>query len=340
MIYIKNSLATAYSFISKDICFLDFETTGLSKQNDTLMCIGVATLKDSHLLLEQWLIENNKEEIALLYTLMETLPQFNRIYTYGGKHFELPFLTTKLEAYNLGTSFLTNCHLVDLKPPKTKRTLLEAQAGFKRSQTSTGKELAKLAKLSLQAPNQAYHTLILEHNKEELLSLNAIFNYVQFLKHLSTSDFKESKLQEKSLVFLLNPSLTYSKSFDLICEHLECHYDCEQNTFQIQLEAQHLTLKTYLPSKDYYLVEGELMHKSLAKLLPASMRQKVTKEMCYLEQKGYYIPYILEECGRSWQDAHNIRYTLYDPNTFHPYTLSLLKQILKVLSKMNMTEPQ
>lgn len=340
MIYIKKSLPVTDSFISKDTCFLDFETTGLSKQNDHIMCIGLASLNEGDFLFEQWLIENTEEEIKLLYTLMETLHKFNRIYTYGGKHFEWPFLTFKLEAYDLDASFLTACHLVDLKPSKAKRTTLESQAGFKRLQTSTGKELAKLAKLSLQTSSEAYQTLILEHNREELLSLQALFNYLQFLKHLSSNDLKETVLKKQSLVFRLSPTLTYSKSFDLTCKQVVCHYDTEQNIFQIQLEAHLLTLKTYLPAKDYYLIEGELMHKSLAKLLPASMRQKVAKDQCYLEQEGYYLPYTLEESERSWQDCNKVCYTPYDPNTFAPHIPSLLRQILKSLSKLTSDSPQ
>ena len=44
------------------------------------------------------------------------------------------------------------------------------------------------------------------------------------------------------------------------------------------------------------------MHKSLAKLLPASMRTKATKSTCYLEQEALYLPLKLSNQSLYWED--------------------------------------
>ncbi|MEG0084929.1 MAG: ribonuclease H-like domain-containing protein, partial [Niameybacter sp.] len=294
MLYITHTLPLSSTFPTAHHCFLDLETTGLSKQHDFLICLGLASRKGETLYIEQWLLENGSEEKDLLHLLMERLSAYNKIYTYGGKHFEWPFFIEKLQAYGLDSSFLTTCHLVDLKPSKAKRSILEMHIGFHRIQTTSGKELAKLAKLLLQGPNPSYATLILEHNKEELLSLQAIFNYTQFMKQLSPSILQDSHLDTYRVTFTLKPLQLYNTSFKGSHEEegVAYHYDATTGLMFLYAKARHLQLKAYLPPKDYYFVEGKLLHKSLAKLLPTSMRQKATKDTCYLEQTGYYLPFV------------------------------------------------
>lgn len=333
MIYIKQELPASNNFSSPFHCFLDLETTGLSKNNDLIICFGVAYIKEEILYIEQYVLEHKSEEKDLLEQLKKILPTFQKIYTYGGKHFEWPFIIERLKAYEIDTSFLSALHLIDLKQPKESRSAIEARIGFKRNQTTTGKELAKLSRLYLHEPNKTYETLILEHNKEELLSIQAIFNFIHFLNNLSPRQLSTYAFLEDSVSFTLIPNKSYHLSFSFSQENIECNFDSLKGIVTLSLKAHYLLLKTYLPPQDYYLVEGELMHKSLAKLLPASMRQKANKSNCYLEQEGLYLPLQLKEFkDLTWVNEHKQSYISYKPEELEEYVLPLLKLVLKKIT--------
>lgn len=333
MIYIKQELPASNNFSSPFHCFLDLETTGLSKNNDLIICFGLAYIKEETLYMEQYILEHKSEERDLLEQLKKILPTLEKIYTYGGKHFEWPFIIEKLNTYGIDSSFLSALQLIDLKQPKESRGALETRIGFRRNQAITGKELAKLSKLHLHEPNKTYETLILEHNKEELLSLQAIFDFTHFLNHLSPRQLKTYTFLEDSISFTLIPTKPYHLSFSFSKENIEYSFDSSTGVVTLSLKAQYLLLKTYLPHQDYYLVEGELMHKSIAKLLPTSMRQKATKSNCYLEQEGFYLPLQLKEFkDLTWVDEHKQSYISYKPEALEDYVLPLLKSVLKKIT--------
>lgn len=333
MINIIQELFSSNHFSSSTHCFLDIETSGLSKTNDFIFCVGIGTIKNDLFSIQQLVIQHKSEEKVLLEQLKEILSTFEKVYTYGGKHFEWPFILEKFNQYGMDTSFLSTLHLVDLKQAKQSRMDLETKIGFNRQQTIKGKELAKLNKLYLQDCNQTYETLILEHNKEELLSLLAIFDFTYFLNHLHTLQLSKYDFLEDGICFTLSPHKAYHLAFSFSKDDIVCNFDPLNNIVTLTLKAQSLLLKTYLPHQDYFLVEGELMHKSLAKLLPASMRQKATKSNCYLEQEGLYLPLNLKEFkGLTWLDEEKKAYIAYQPEALESHILLILKSVLKKIT--------
>ena len=333
MVYIKHELSASNNFSSPSHCFLDIETTGLSKNHDFIICFGISYVKEEILYIKQYVLEHKSEEKDLLEQLKKILSTFEKIYTYGGKHFEWPFIIEKLNTYGIDSSFLSALHLIDLKQSKESRVTLETQIGFKRSQTITGKELAKLSRLYLLENNKTYETLILEHNKEELLSLQTIFIFTHFLGHLNPCQLSHYTFLEDGIDFTLIPNKSYHLPFSFSQEGVQCDFAPQKKVITLSLKAHDLILKTYLPPQDYYLVEGQLMHKSLAKLIPASMRQKATKSNCYLEQKGLYLPLRIKDFkGLTWIDENKQHYISCNPNELEDYVLPLLKSALKKIT--------
>lgn len=333
MIYITHSHSLDFSIESPAHCYLDLETTGLSKIHDTIVCIGIAFKKEDTYQSCHWITETLEEESLLIETFLKEVIRFEKIYTYGGKHFEWPFILQKAEIYGLDTSALTTLHLIDLKSSKRARTLIENDIGFNRSLTTSGRELAKLCKLTLTSSHINYSTLISEHNKEELLSLMAIYHFYKFLDRLNHAKLIDYTFEEVALTFYLSPSYIYPYSFKYQLGHYECLYDASLNQFSLSINALALKLKTYLPPSDYYIVEGSLMHKSLAKLLPASMRTKATKSTCYLEQEGLYLPLKLSNQSLYWEDEQKQIYTLYNQEALSPFLDEILKLGIKKLAQ-------
>lgn len=329
MIYITNQHQSDFKIDASTHCYLDIETTGLSKHLDTIVCIGLAYFIDGTLTVSQWIIENPQEEALLISTFLQEIPKFKKIYTYGGKHFDWPFILEKAQLYDLDTTILTTFHLVDLKPSKTKRTTFEDLIGFKRQLTTSGRELAKLCKLFITTNAPQYKTLICEHNTEELRSILATSQYYKFLNHLKPELMDSYSFGAESFIFNLRPTDTYPYAFNYDENDCTVCYDPTTQLFSLSLNCLSLKLRAYLPARDYYLVDGALMHKSLARLLPASMRQKVSKSDCYLEQKGLYLPISLSGETIKWQDTSKQNYTFYNPDQLQDKIPEILKLGLK-----------
>ena len=331
MIY--NTYSDTLDFIpnSSSYCFLDIETTGLSKLNDTIVCIGIAFPKEGSYHFSQWVIEKIEEESELIQTALHQLISFEKVYTYGGKQFEWPFLLQKVKKYQLNAESFTKFHLIDLKALKCTKNILEKELGFNRNFHTQGKKLAKLCQLTLSTPNSTYQSLISEHNKEELISLITFYHFYKFLNHLNQAILLEYHFKKNTLIFSLEPSRLYPYSFQYKQDYIHVFYDASINHLSISLEAVFLNLKAYLPHHDYYIVEGELMHKSLAKLLPASMRTKATKSTCYLEQQTFYLPLKLAHQSLYWEDAKKQIYTPFNQEALLPYINDILKLSIKKL---------
>lgn len=333
MIYITNPQQSDFAAETSTHCYLDIETTGLSKRLDTIVCIGLAYFIDGTLTVSHWMIENPQEEALLIGTFLQEVLKFKKIYTYGGKHFEWPFILEKAQLYNLDTTILTKVHLVDLKPSKVSRTHFEDLIGFKRHLTTSGRELAKLCKLFITTSAPQYQTLICEHNAEELRSILATSQYYKFLNHLKSEQMATYSFEEEALIFTLHPTDSYP--YDLRYEDNDyvVFYDHQAQALSLSLNGSWLKLRAYLPPSDYYLVDGTLMHKSLARLLPASMRQKVNKSDCYLEQEGLYLPVALSSESINWQDTNKQIYTFYNPDQLKDKIPEILKIALKKITQ-------
>lgn len=78
------------------ICFLDIETTGLSRWTDDITLIGIYDKDKQHLFIK----DQNLEEFE------EKIKDFDIIVTFNGRCFDLPFIE-----YKLGTKFNDKIHL-------------------------------------------------------------------------------------------------------------------------------------------------------------------------------------------------------------------------------------
>jgi uncharacterized protein YprB with RNaseH-like and TPR domain len=97
---------------SRDIVFLDTETTGLAGGTGTYaFLIGLGYVTDQGLVIEQYLMRDFDEEYPMLHSVMKTLKKFRVLITFNGKSFDWPLLESRLVYSRLGTITWEDAHL-------------------------------------------------------------------------------------------------------------------------------------------------------------------------------------------------------------------------------------
>lgn len=304
--------------LAKQSLFLDIETSGLNRQNDIVISIGILYLdKQKQPTLKHWFLENKEEEKSLLESFLLFLSNYDTIYTYNGKGFDYPFLLSRMQYYSLDTKPFLRLQLIDvkecLKHFVRNRIALEAMFSFKRQSSTTGKEVIKLYRTYLECHNPIYSTLIIKRQEDELRSLLAFYELYDILLNFSNLKYLESKEAEETLTVTLQASTPFTHSFNGNAFDLHFNYQEGSDLVYLTLPLLHTSLKHYLePSKDYYFIEsqGQLMHKSLAQFIPASLRRRATKEECCVTKSSCYLKiyttYKLTVC--LWHDTNKELY--------------------------------
>ncbi|HIO66243.1 MAG: hypothetical protein DSY81_07990 [Bacillota bacterium] len=78
-----------------DVIFLDLETTGLRADRSLASMIGILHRDQDSLRLQQWYSGDVQTERRQLERLLRLLGRFDRVVTYNGNGFDLPFLRTR-----------------------------------------------------------------------------------------------------------------------------------------------------------------------------------------------------------------------------------------------------
>lgn len=90
---------------------LDIETTGLDPSRNKFILGGIYDGQSNKL--HQVLAENRKEESDALAEYMDVLADLDVVITYNGRHFDIPFIDTRLKKHSM-TSTLSCSYLYDL----------------------------------------------------------------------------------------------------------------------------------------------------------------------------------------------------------------------------------
>ncbi|MGL4345523.1 MAG: ribonuclease H-like domain-containing protein [Cellulosilyticaceae bacterium] len=299
--------------------FLDIETTGLSKERDEIVCIGIMPLDGQSPI--QLIQNTDYTESDLLQETLQILAPFKTCYIWSLGNFDLDFLTARLQTYGLLPPAITCISLSKLPLFKrlkesglTRRITIEKTIGYARSSEISGKELAKLAKLHLQTPLALYEQVILKHNLEELIGMQhfwAIYTQINQL-HQSTPQLTV-QTERVCLTYRLTASPVFECQIPL--NTMSLHFSPSQHTLTLAISVLSLNLRKYLyPAKDYVYIasEGQLIHKSIAQFFPSDAKQKVSQSECFLTQEMSCVPLWgkTKTTSELWVDDH---YNTYLP---------------------------
>ena len=87
----------------EEILFLDIETTGLSPDASSLYMIGVMYFDTAagswHI--KQFFADNYKSEAEILLAFLNILVNYNYLYHFNGKTFDIPYILNKFRKYNI-----------------------------------------------------------------------------------------------------------------------------------------------------------------------------------------------------------------------------------------------
>jgi uncharacterized protein YprB with RNaseH-like and TPR domain len=101
---------------SRDLIFLDTETTGLSGGTGTfIFLVGIGFQTDEGFQVKQFFLRNPAEENAFLSALDESVSGFQGLVTFNGKSFDIPILRTRY-TLNGFSSPLSGMNHIDLLP--------------------------------------------------------------------------------------------------------------------------------------------------------------------------------------------------------------------------------
>jgi uncharacterized protein YprB with RNaseH-like and TPR domain len=167
------------------LLLLDTETTGLAGGSGTLaFLVGVARVCNEAIEVIQFLLTGFGGEAALLDRITPLLDGAEHLVTFNGKSFDLPLLRTRArlagrvlapdEPAHLDLLHVTRRRLREGWPDCRLRTAEEEALGFDRVDDLPGAEVPAAWQRWLQRRDPALLPRILDHNREDLLSLAAL----------------------------------------------------------------------------------------------------------------------------------------------------------------------
>lgn len=309
------------SILSLTTFLLDIETSGLSREKDQIISIGLLYEKEHTLQKDHRFIEDLADEKNVLEDFLRWCQNYETIVSFRGNGFDLPFLLARMKYHQLDESPFLKLKFIDtekiLKAFSSKRQELEKMLGIKRHSTSTGQDIAHLYRTYVSCKEPLYKKLILQHQEDELVSLYGIWELYQTLYHLKTQKIITYKIEKDLLSVTYTYAEPFSTSFHASAYNYMYHYEKGQTSFTLTCRLVDRKLKHFLtPVKDYYYIEseGQLMHKSLAAFVPASMKRKAKKEECYIEASHTFLPiastYQLSQ--KIWQDETQQCYIVWE----------------------------
>ena len=280
------------------ILLIDLETTGLNRERDQIISIGMSYLsKEGTLTTSHWFLENPNEEKELLTKFLDLLSNYTALFSYYGKGFEFPFILSRLKHYDLDSSAFLKLKLIDLKSMlkhfAKNRKDLEQLFDYKRQCQSSGQDIIKLYQTYIATKSEIYKNCILEHQKEEMSSLLLFWELYNTLYTLNRFKLISQDNNENVLILKFKALSFFTHSFLGNAYNMRFSYSQNQEILEIWVPLLKIELYHDLePLKDYYFIESQkqLIHKSLAQFIPASLKRKATKEECNLSKMSLFLP--------------------------------------------------
>lgn len=194
-------------FPGNNICFLDIETTGLSRKYNQIYLIGLVfyDIEKNNWHLIQLFADNPKEEKEILNNLNDIIPRFDLIVTYNGDSFDLPFIEYRMKYYNMENRLLDidsfdiyreiriNSSYLELDNLRLKT--VEESLGIYRDDQYSGKDCIDYYFQYIKTKNSHYKKNILKHNYDDLyylLEIVEIFDIIENIKTVAINSKKDT----------------------------------------------------------------------------------------------------------------------------------------------------
>lgn len=162
---------------------MDIETTGLSRKNNMIYLIGLLyqDVNSNRWILKQYFSNSMDKEKYILKEFIQDISRFDKIITYNGDAFDLPFINYRLDYYKINTFIdlsksydlyriiRQNKHFLDLENLKLKT--IEESLGFYRKDIYSGFDCIGFYNNYIRSQDQVLQDRILKHNYDDLVHM-------------------------------------------------------------------------------------------------------------------------------------------------------------------------
>jgi uncharacterized protein YprB with RNaseH-like and TPR domain len=176
-------LGTAGFHEPEEYVFLDIETLGLFSR--PVILFGVGTIENDTLTVYQYLLRDiDEEQSALMATLGHVSADRPALVTFNGKSFDLPYISDRLAYYGMGSpAKIPHYDVLHFSRrrwkdqfPSLRLTALEREIlGICRKDDIPGQMVPEFYETYLRTGNCGPLVPIIEHNKQDVISLALLF---------------------------------------------------------------------------------------------------------------------------------------------------------------------
>ena len=295
----------------------DIETTGLSAASSIIYLIGAIEIKKDRLVFRQWFAEGPSDELKVLESFLNFLPDRACLVSFNGRGFDVPFISKRCKNYNI-PCYLPQLPDIDLyralAPLKDyfgmnsrKLVSYEKLIGLDREDKYNGGELIEVYKEYVGkrkfAPEEAERLMemLLLHNEEDICDMvpvTALLTYIDLLNAdienisgVSVNNENSEVIIETGLCsdFPISFEKKLATKPGLPMINIETVGRCAK----IHIPVFNGRLKHYFEDyKDYFYLPDEdtAIHKSIAESVDSSHRVQATKATAYTWANGSFIP--------------------------------------------------
>jgi uncharacterized protein len=166
----------------QDFAIVDIETLGLSER--PIILLGIAKPTKDHICTSQFLLRDIQDEPSAIWALVSQLEPNLSLITFNGRSFDIPYIKQRLAYYGLDAP-LDNSHFDVLhftrralrhKLPDCRLDTVEKYIGVKRDINIPGALVPHFYETYLRTKNVGPLVPIVEHNKQDLLTLGSLFS--------------------------------------------------------------------------------------------------------------------------------------------------------------------
>ncbi|MCL2288396.1 MAG: ribonuclease H-like domain-containing protein [Candidatus Bathyarchaeota archaeon] len=165
-----------------NFAIVDIETLGLSER--PIILLGIAKPTKDHICTSQFLLRDIPDEPSAIYALISQLDPNLSLITYNGKSFDIPYIKQRLAYYGINEHIdninfdILHFTRRALKPKLTdcKLETVEKYLGIKRDINIPGALVPHFYDTYLRTKNVGPLVPIVEHNRQDLLTLSTLFS--------------------------------------------------------------------------------------------------------------------------------------------------------------------
>lgn len=297
---------------TQDAVFFDIETTGFSPKQTQLYLIGCAYRKEDTIYIEQFFAEQPEDEKRILCAFLELLCTFHTIITFNGIGFDIPYLKSKCNQFEIADPFSSftyidifkSVHSLKqiLKLENYKQKSIEQFLKLNRDDQYSGGDLIPIYHNYCQTSKEDSLQLLLLHNYEDVLGmieLVPILSYVQLLdghfQAVSSFEINECRNYDGSIGKELHLTMIpmYELPQKITYRVCDMYLSGEKNLVHLVIPIMQTDLKYFFPNwKDYYYLPQEdiAVPKSIAAYVDKDQRQQAKATTCYTKKSGQFLP--------------------------------------------------